>query len=664
MGALLMPPPRVLKNPWPSVCGDCNEKVPPEEGEFRKNPVRLLCQTCLLFDPGGLARLGSVLENMAPHWGAREIALKPFQREDVERVAQAKKLLIRSQPGTGKTIVAAVAGLRKDLPNLLSVPASVVENWVDEINTWRPDLEVDYIPNKACFEIPRKPGLVLIGSYGSLPGDPCKGCKDLRSRLKSIKRERDLKSLVIPKTCLHANEGLRHPEAFKVMGGYVPFHILKTPDGEEPEICEGCWQQHPVPDFDWPIVLLADEAHAFKNPTAQRTRNWRGLRERVEENRGYVFGLTGTPCEGKAPEFWQVMVSLGLESAFGSWAAYYQIFQGYYDNKKGSRKPPNSEQRRELHCRLSRISINRRRKDVLKDLPPRAEEVIRVKLSAQTLHDVNQATHRMLAVRKAMNDIQRVGYRSLADPFVRSIREDERDRRKLLYEERVEEYFKERPTYDDAEVQQAVEEALTSSKVVPQVTELARIRRLLSLAKIAAVEQWVKDREEEEVPVVLFSQHVAVVKKFGDERPGWASFHGSLSKKARHKLVKRFQSGEIANGLAVSIGAGGEGITLTRASVCAFVDLNWVPGKNRQAESRLVRMGAEKHHLLATERAILEGCTICRWDGNKPLPCEEHQARVLVVRFIADHAVDRLVLLTLKEKEELLEAIEEEEEVE
>jgi SNF2 family DNA or RNA helicase len=242
----------------------------------------------------------------------------------------------------------------------------------------------------------------------------------------------------------------------------------------------------------------------------------------------------------------------------------------------------------------------------------------------------------------------------------------EKDRRKRLFDERVEYYFVQRPWDEDEEINEAVHSALTSVSELPTIEELARIRAMLSQAKVAAVQQWISDREEEQEPVVLFSQHVSILQKIAESRPGWECFWGGLTAKKRDEMVQRFQSGEIEHGLAVSIGAGGEGITLTRARVAAFIDLNWNPAKNQQAESRLIRIGAEQHEQTAAKEAlalIQSGeCRECRIEGKEIIPCPEHQAKIVIVRFVANHCVDQLVIQTLIEKETLLDAMEWEDE--
>jgi hypothetical protein len=97
--------------------------------------------------------------------------------------------------------------------------------------------------------------------------------------------------------------------------------------------------------------------------------------------------------------------------------------------------------------------------------------------------------------------------------------------------------------------------------------------------------------EEADEPLVVFSDHVAPVKEAGS-REGWATILGGDNPEKRAEVVKAFQAGEL-KGLAVSIRAGGEGITLTRAHHGLFVDYHWTPAKVAQAEDRLVRIGSE-----------------------------------------------------------------------
>lgn len=746
--------PQQQTNKWAGECVRCHERVGEGGGYKFYAPLRLVCFACALRedvkdDNGFRLRLASFPRTTTD---GKQLALYPFQVEDCKRISTTRSLLIGSAPGTGKTAQAACAALRIDAPNFVFVPTSVRENWLDEIGRWRPELGLVTITGRADFARNfdahlTQPGQVLIGSYGTLPGSPCSGCRTLKVRLRELKKWKeevcalcdfkDGKEVLqktpkgggkclqcgmktariekprfrgpLPPPCNHAEDN--HPPTIdlKIDGQQLrlAYHPKKLsieqwlkdavplpPKGPAPPpdvyapssvACAGCRQTNPLKAIDRPCVLVVDECHAFKQPNNERTRNFRAFRNAIWNAGGYVFGLSGTPCEGKPIEFWEVLVSLGLEkAAFGreGWQTYEAIFKDWFSNPKGSRQPPSGLQHDELRRRLNKIQVRRLRKDVLSQLPPRQEMVIHVDLTDRTIHEVDESVHRMLAVKRAWEDVQarRVHLGAvLMSPFEPGLEPDERQRRRLVYDSRVEYYFKERPKHTDQDVREAVEQALTSKGQMPTIEELSRIRAMLSKAKIGAVEEWIKNREEEDEPVVLFSQHVSILKKIAGEavssgRPGWACFHGGLTAKQRAAIVKSFQSGEIERGLAVSIGAGGEGITLTRAAVCGFVDLAWNPAKNSQCESRLIRIGAERHDEVAAVRArkrVLEGnlseCPAnsppCRIDPdtNEVVPCANHQSRILVVRFIAKHVVDELVIKTLVEKEALLAALEWEE---
>jgi SNF2 family DNA or RNA helicase len=631
---------RILVNDNPGNCGGCGIRVAPKEGELYFSPLRVACAACALREgvsPGDVeSRLGVTVGR-----DGKERKPYDYQVEDALRVARTRAHLLSHEPGCGKTIISSLGALRSDALNIAICPSSVRDNWCEEISRWRPELRPIVVDSQAEFKdvfpelLQKAEGHVMVGSYGMLPGNPCPGCRSLRARLKRLKKERRYGGS-LPPTCMHFSEASAHPDTYEiVLDGKlqaIPFNgskcmcvFCKREEGR------GCtrlrWQANPIPKVDRAAVLLADECHALKNPTSERTKNWRALRKRIWAAGGYVFGLSGYPCEGKPMEYWEVLKSLGLErAAFGSWDNYQRIFSHWFKNKKGRRKPPQGALKAELHERLKRVQILRRIDDVNDQLPPVTDHVIHVDMNAKTLHEVNEAVHRMLAVKKAWEDVQGFGPRALKNPFEPRIDPNERERRRGLYEDRVELFFKERPWNKDAEIADAVREALLHKDQTPSIEELSRIRALLTNAKLAAVTEWVGDREAELEPVLLFSCHVSVLEKIAS-RPGWGFFHGGLTAKQRGVMIKQFQEGEIEHGLAVSIGAGGEGITLTRSRVVGFIDLPWNPAKKRQALARARRIGSEKH------------------------------TNILQVKFIAKHAVDKLVVETLKEKEALLDAL-------
>jgi SNF2 family DNA or RNA helicase len=626
--------PKINRNP--GSCFRCGEFVLAGEGQIYEPPLRLICAADALlegFRYDGLQERIAAMPVVQPD--GTELTLRPFQLADVKEVGITRCCLIGHAMGCGKTIIAAIASLRSDTGNLLFCPASVKRNWAREIGKWRPDLTVKYANTQTAWRsmAPRAmltPGCVLIGSYGVLPGTPCPGCRYLRRLLRGLsKKDQSGKKRYdgpIPENCEHYTEHERHPAKFTacIDGKSQTFDYHEGCKGgvNADGYPIGCHQTNPVPQIPNQVVLLSDECHAFKNPRTGRTKNWRQLRKAVWGSGGYVYGLSGTSCEGKPPEYWEVLVSLGLErAAFGNWNTYYNIFRDWYDNKKGSRRAPQGELRDELHRRLKKVTVMRRREDVLDELPPVIEQTIEVELDETTIKAVNEAVHHMLAVRAAWDDVNKpeVPSRRLQNPYERDLWPDEKERRKALYDVRVEEYFKERPWNTDEEIALAVKEAMESRDNLPGIEELSRIRSMLSQAKVAAVKEWMQNCEDQGEPTIVFSEHVQILKKLMS-RPGWSCFHGGLTAKARDAMVQDFQGGRIEHGMGVSIRAGGEGITLVRARVCGFIDRSWNPAKNLQALARLLRIGAEVHD------------------------------SIVCVYFQANHIVDRLVQETNREK--------------
>jgi superfamily II DNA or RNA helicase len=114
----------------------------------------------------------------------------------------------------------------------------------------------------------------------------------------------------------------------------------------------------------------------------------------------------------------------------------------------------------------------------------------------------------------------------------------------------------------------------------------------LAKAKIEAMLQIVEEYEEQEEPLVVFSAHRAPIDLL-EGREGWAVITGDTRPEDRTKIEDAFQRGEL-RGIACTIKAGGVAITLTRASHALFVDLEWTPALNAQAEDRICRIGQSR----------------------------------------------------------------------
>ncbi|MCK5570122.1 MAG: SWF/SNF helicase family protein, partial [Spirochaetes bacterium] len=72
--------------------------------------------------------------------------------------------------------------------------------------------------------------------------------------------------------------------------------------------------------------------------------------------------------------------------------------------------------------------------------------------------------------------------------------------------------------------------------------------------------------------------------------------HGSVSPKARMRMVDKFQAGDAKNPIFIlSLKAGGTGLNLTRASHVFHFDRWWNPAVEAQATDRAYRIGQVKN---------------------------------------------------------------------
>lgn len=96
----------------------------------------------------------------------------------------------------------------------------------------------------------------------------------------------------------------------------------------------------------------------------------------------------------------------------------------------------------------------------------------------------------------------------------------------------------------------------------------------------------------ESEPLVVFSSHLESANVVADHF-NVVPLTGEADQKVRQLLVEDFQSGK-TNIIIGTIGAMGVGLTLTRANRAVFINRDWTPALNLQAEDRVCRIGQKK----------------------------------------------------------------------
>jgi SNF2 family DNA or RNA helicase len=347
-------------------------------------------------------------------------------------------------------------------------------------------------------------------------------------------------------TILSGRGSFRLPEVGEVV--VVNFDILpawlepvKINADSKPWEVKVEWPNEKMREHAKKIVLIVDEAQRVKNVDALRSKRVKGL----SMGCGKSWFLTGTPLENRAADLYGVLEAMGASlMVFGGWKRFCERMNATPKtilkyNPKTRRKESKfigyewGTPSPEVPELLRRVMLRRLREVVLPDLPKKTYTNIKVDLPDDLRSEMDDAWDQW-------------GY-GLDDSVPMADRE------------------------------------------LPPFEEFSTLRRKLAESRIPALEELVEEHEEANVPLVVFSSHLAPIHAIG-KREGWAIIDGSTKPEARQGIVRDFQAG-LLKGVAISTRAGGVGLTLTRAWKAIFVDLDWVPGQNAQAEDRICRIG-------------------------------------------------------------------------
>ena len=278
-----------------------------------------------------------------------------------------------------------------------------------------------------------------------------------------------------------------------------------------------------------PRALVIDESHYCKNPQAKRTQAVRRLAASVTDG-GLRLALSGTPVLNHAEELVSQLRVIGRLADFGSGAQFARRFRGEL-----------SEERLHWHLRR-RCFVRRLKREVLPQLPAKRQVVVPVALS-------NASEYRLA----------------------------ERD---------VIAWLRSQPL-DLRELQAKIAATLRAQRLA----QLGTLQRLAARGKLGASLTWIADFLASGEPLVVFARHLEVQAALIERFPDAAHLLGRDSATARAAAVDAFQSPDGPQLLIGATRVAGQGITLTRASNVAFLELEWTPAMHDQAEDRCHRIG-------------------------------------------------------------------------
>jgi hypothetical protein len=176
----------------------------------------------------------------------------------------------------------------------------------------------------------------------------------------------------------------------------------------------------------------------------------------------------------------------------------------------------------------------------------------------------------------------------------------ENEREYRLAEQDVIAWLREQPL-ELGELEARVAAALRAERLA----QLNALKRLAARGKTGPALAWIDDFLASDEPLVVFAGSREVQDLVLERFPGALHVLGRDPLPQREAAVRAFQESDGPQLMVCATRVGGQGITLTRASNVAFLDLEWTPAVHDQAEDRCHRIGQQDAvtawYLLAAE---------------------------------------------------------------
>lgn len=313
-----------------------------------------------------------------------------------------------------------------------------------------------------------------------------------------------------------------------------------------------------IEQIRWDLIIL-DEGQRIKNWGTKTSRMLKSLRSR------FALVLSGTPLENRLDDLFSV-VEFANDRRLGPSFRFFNTHR-VVDEKGRLLGYKNMDKLRE---KLSPILLRRTRGEVMKQLPPRTDEIIRI---APTEEQFN------------INRAQKMIIQSIVNKSYISEMDLLRLQKALLI------------------CRMAADSTFLVDKQPPGYS--TKLQRLAELLEDLNAE---KDRK-----IVLFSEWTTmlgliepILKKL---KMDFVRLDGSVPQQKRAQLIHTFRTDPNCK-LFITTNAGSTGLNLQTANTVINVDLPWNPAVLEQRIARAHRMGQKNPvqvYILVTENTIEEG---------------------------------------------------------
>lgn len=340
-----------------------------------------------------------------------------------------------------------------------------------------------------------------------------------------------------------------------------------------PELCERSW-----------FHVIADEAHRAKNRKAQQTQALKKIRAE------HKTALTGTPADDKPHDLWSILNWL-YPKDFTSYWKFYNDHVDFKVHPKGGYKVITGVRNVDALHRKIRKFYFRRLKSEVTELPEKYYTEMPVNLLPAQRRAYDQMRKDMLAwvgehedeplaAPTVISKLMRLQQFAISSCMTEVIW---KQREQNFIEQRNLALGKWQPQHHPDGRAPWQNHTWIQARVVRMVEPSAKLDKLMEL---------IEDHPNESF--VVFSQFKQAInllaQRCTQSEISCGVYTGDTNKEDRDNIVRQFQAGRLRV-FAGTIRAGGEGITLHKSSTVVFVDRDWSPSKNRQAEDRLHRVG-------------------------------------------------------------------------
>lgn len=289
---------------------------------------------------------------------------------------------------------------------------------------------------------------------------------------------------------------------------------------------------------------IIDEAQYIKNQTTHAAKSVRLV------NSSFRMALTGTPMENRLSELWSIFDYLMPGFLYG-----YTRFRSEIETPIVSDKDEDAMTR--LRAMIHPFILRRLKKDVLKELPEKQEEIVTVALSGE----------------------QKKLYQAHSQ------------RLKMFLEDQNDEDFAQNKLQILAE--------LTKLRQLCCGPELLLENYKGENAKLETCIELITQAIAGGHKILLFSQFTSMLDLIGEElkkaKIDYYRIDGNVKKEARMEMVEQFQNPKNqVSVFCISLKAGGTGLNLTAADIVIHYDPWWNKAAQNQATDRAHRIG-QKH---------------------------------------------------------------------